>query len=99
MIDEHDRLLKIDECERLSAKTFFIYKPTWNLIISPLKWSIGKTKEEIMTRRGKTRYHQTKEKNHQKSKNWQLIIETLNWVLEDTAIDPLQSRRYLIPFA
>jgi hypothetical protein len=31
--------------------------------------------------------------------NWQLIIETLKWVLEETEIDPIESRKDLIPFA
>ena len=99
MISDDDRLLMIDQCEQLAAKTFFIYRSTWNLIISPLKWSMEKTAEEIMTRRGKSRYQQGKEKNRQKKRDWQLIIETLTWVLEETHIDPIESRKDLIPFA
>ena len=81
-----------------SAEGFFIYKATWNLIISPLKWSIGKTKEEI-------EYHietcKDKRRNGKKilRNNWQLIIDSMKWVLEETDIDPIQSRRDLIPFA
>ena len=99
MIDEHDRLLKIDECEQHSANTFMIYRPTWNLIISPLKWSMQKTAEEIMTRRGKTRYRQGQAKTQALWRNWQLIIETLDWILGDTEKDPIEARKYLIPFA
>ena len=89
----------IEAAELRIAETFFIYKPTWKLIISALNWSLGKTDEEIMTRRGKCRYKQSQHKNKQMKNNWQLIIESLDWVLEETAIDPIQARRNLIPFA
>jgi hypothetical protein len=89
----------IEAAEYASQGTFFIYKPTWDLIISPLKFCLGKTKEQIMDRRGKSRYRQSQERNNLMRKNWELIIQTLSWVLEETDIDPLQSRRDLIPFA
>jgi hypothetical protein len=99
MIDENDRLSKIDECEQLAASTFHIYKPTWDLIIKALTWSIGKTAIEINNRivvcqakRDQARYQIMKN-------NWQLIIETLRWVFEETDIDPIESRKALIPFA
>ena len=98
MIDGDTILLKIDECERLSAETFFIYKPTWNLIISALKWSLGKTAIEINNRivicgakRDRTRMEIMKN-------NWQLISETLKWVMEETETNPIESRKVLIPF-
>lgn len=99
MISDHDRLLKIDECEQLMANTFMIYKPTWQLIIGALRWSIGKTAIDINNRivicgarRDRTRMKILRS-------NWQLIIETLKWVLEETDIDPVDSRKDLIPFA
>ena len=98
MIDEHDRLLKIDECERLSADTFFFYKPTWGLILKALNWSFGKTAEEI-----KTHIEKCVEKQNQSPgilmNQWQLMIDSLKWVIEETEIDPIESRRNLIPLA
>ncbi len=99
MISEHDRLLKIDECERLAADTFYIYRPTWQLITKALSWSMEKSKFEIKKRievcemkAGSTRMKILRN-------NWLLVIETLKWVLEATDIDPLDSRKALIPFA
>ena len=99
MISDHDRLLKINECEQLMANTFMIFKPTWQLITKALSWSIGKTAIEINNRivicgarRDRTRMAMIRN-------NWQLIIETLKWVLEETDIDPVDSRKDLIPFA
>jgi hypothetical protein len=97
--DDTQLIEKIEECEERSAETFFIYKATWNLIISPLKWARGKTRDEIMTRRGQSKYAQGQEKNRQKRDNWQLIIETLSWVLLESEIDPIDSRKMLIFWA
>lgn len=99
MISDHDRLLKIDECEQLMAKSFMIYRPTWQLITKALEWSFLKTAIEINNRivicgarRDRTRMMMLKN-------NWQLLIETLKWVLEESDTDPIQSRKDLIPFA
>ena len=89
----------IEACELEMHGTFLIYKPTWELITKALNFCLGKTKEEIMTRRGKCRYRQGQMKINSMKNHWQLIIETLDWVLEETDIDPIQSRRKLIPFA
>jgi hypothetical protein len=97
MIDEETRQAKIEEAKEHMEKTFLIYKPTWDLIIKPLEWSMGKTAEEIMTRRGKSRYRQDQMKSGIQKRNWQVIIETLNWVLEDTQICPIESRWSLLP--
>jgi hypothetical protein len=91
-------LLMIDEAEQASADVFFVYKATYELITSALKWSIGKTAEEIMTRRGKCRYRQKQMKRADMKNNWQLIMDTLSWVLEETEIDPLESLNILMPF-
>ena len=89
----------IEAAETRSEARFGIYRATWNLIIKALKWSLGKTAIEINNRivicgakRDRTRMRMLKN-------NWQLIIETLKWVMEETDIDPIQSRRDLIPFA
>lgn len=99
MISDHDRLLMIDQCEYLSIETFFIYRPTWQLITKALTWSMGKTSEEIIVRIGICRYKQGHAKLKLMKNNWQLIINTLRWVLEETETDPIQSRKDLIPFA
>lgn len=92
-------IMNVLEAAKLcSAESFFIYKPTWNLIISPLEWSLGKSRDEILYRISVCR---DKQKNSLKilSCTWQLIIDSLKWVLEETDIDPLESRRNLIPLA
>ena len=99
MISDQDRLLKIDECEQLMAKAFMIYKPTWQLITKALTWSIGKTAIEINNRIVICGAKRDRQRMKMLKNNWQLIIETLKWVLEETDIDPLESRRNLIPFA
>jgi hypothetical protein len=88
----------IDEAEYQSAKTFFIYKATFTLITKALNWAEGKTIEEIQKRiivcEGK------RDKGRKiLACNWQLIIETLRWFIEETDTDPIQSRLDLIPFA
>ena len=92
-------ILNVIEAAKVgSAKYFFIYKPTWNLIISPLDWSLGKAYHEIQTR-----IEKCIEKQDQSPgilvNQWQLTIDTLKWVIEETDIDPLESRRNLIPLA
>ena len=89
----------IEACELEMQNTFFIYKPTWELITKALNWSLGKSAIDINNRivicgakRDRTRMKMLKN-------NWQLIIETLKWVLEETETDPIQSRKDLIPFA
>lgn len=99
MISDHDRLLKIDECEQLMANTFMIYKPTWKLITKTLSWSIGKTAIEINNRIVICGARRDRVRMRLIRNNWQLIIETLRWVLEETETDPVESRRDLIPFA
>ncbi len=99
MISDHDRLLKIDECEQLMANTFMIYKPTWTLIIKALSWSIGKTAIEINNRIVICGARRDRHRLKSIRNNWQLIIETLRWVLEETGTDPVESRKDLIPFA
>lgn len=99
MISDHDRLLKIDQCERLAADTFYIYKPTWQLIIKALSWSIGKTAIEINNRIVICGAKRDRDRFKIMRNNWQLIIDTLKWVLEETDIDPIDSRKALIPFA
>ncbi len=75
MISDHDRLLKIDECEQLMANTFMIYKPTWQLITKALSWSMEKTSAEIIVRIGICRYKQGHAKLKLMKNNWQLIID------------------------
>jgi len=92
-------ILNVIEAAKVgSAKSFFIYKPTWDLIISPLDWSLGKTYEEI-----KARIEKCIEKQDQSPgilvNQWQVTIDTLRWVIEETDTDPLESRRNLIPLA
>ncbi len=99
MISDHDRLLKIDECELLMAETFMIYRPTWQLIIKALAWSIGKTAIEINNRIVICGARRDRQRMKTMKRNWQLISETLKWVLEETDIDPIESRKELIPFA
>lgn len=99
MISEHERLLKIDECELLMQDTFMIYRSTWQLIIKALTWSIGKTAIEINNRIVICGARRDRQRMKIMKRNWQLIIETLKWVLEETDIDPIESRKELIPFA
>lgn len=95
MISDQDRLLKIDECELLMAKTFMIYKPTWRLITKALSWSIGKTAIEINNRIVICGAKRDRQRRHLMKDNWQVIIETLRWVLEETDTDPIQARKDL----
>ena len=88
----------IEAAEFGSQGTFFIYKPTFDLIISPLNFSLGKTREEIEKRIIICEGKREKSKKILKN-NWQLIIDSLRWVIEELDIDPLESRRNLIPFA
>ena len=99
MISDHDRLLKIDECEQLMANTFMIYKPTWMLITGSLMWSMEKTAVEINNRIVVCGARRDRQRMKSIKNSWQLIIETLKWVLEETDIDPVDSRKDLIPFA
>ena len=93
MISEDERLLMIDQCEQLSASTFFIYKATWELIIKALEWSMQKTKETVEHR---IQVCYNKELNMPRlARNWRLIIDTLKWVIEETPIDPIESRKLL----
>ena len=93
MISYHDLLFKIDEVQQLNEGTFLIYKSTWELIIKSLTWSIGKTKETIEHR---IDVCSVKEINMPRlAKHWRLIIDTLKWVIEETPIDPIQSRKNL----
>lgn len=99
MISDHDRLLKINQCEQLAAKTFMIYRPTWGLITKALSWSMGKTAIEINNRIVVCGAKRDRPPMSLLKNNWQLIIDTLKWVLEETDIDPIDSRKALIPFA
>ena len=99
MISDHDRLLMIDQCEQRAAKVFHIYRPTWQLITKALTWSIGKTAIEINNRIVICGAKRDRQRMRILKNNWQLIIETLKWVLEETDIDPIESRKDLIPFA
>ena len=99
MISDHDRLLMIDQCEQLAAKTFFVYRATWELITKALSWSIGKTAIEINNRIVICEAKRDRTRMKMLRNNWQLIIETLRWVFEETDIDPIESRKDLIPFA
>lgn len=98
MISDHDRLLKIAECEQLMANSFMVYKPTWQLITKALSWSIGKTAIEINNRIVICGARRDRQPMRMIKSNWQLIIETLKWVLEETDVDPIDSRKDLIPF-
>ena len=95
MISDHDRLLKLDECEQLMAKAFMIYRPTWQLITKALSWSIGKTAIEINNRIVICGAKRDQNLLLLMRNNWQLIIETLKWVLEETDTDPIQARKDL----
>jgi len=92
-------ILNVFEAAKLgSAESFFIYKPTWDLIISALDWSLGKTAEEIQTRISKGIDKQIQSPKIL-WKQWQLMIDSLRWIIEETDTDPLESRRNLIPLA
>lgn len=92
-------IMNVIEAAKLgSAESFFIYKPTWNLIISPLDWSLGKAYHEIQTRIEKCIDRKVNSPAILRNQ-WQLTIDTLKWVIEETDIDPLESRRNLIPLA
>ena len=92
-------IMKMRETARIfSAESFFIYKPTWDLIISPLDWSFGKTAEEIQTRIEKCIEKQDQSPGILRNQ-WQVTIDTLKWIIEETDTDPLESRRNLIPLA
>jgi hypothetical protein len=99
MIREHSQLeALIEKCEEASAQTFFIYKPTYNLITKAVEWSFGKSeldiKKRILICEGK--------KNRGISilrPQWQLIIDTLKWIIFECDLDPMESRRQLIPLA
>ena len=99
MIDDHDRLLMINQCEQLAGDAFFIYKATWSLIMSALNWSMHKTEYEIKKRIEICEMKRDRSRFSGLGNNWQLIIETLKWVLEETDVDPIESRKDLIPFA
>ena len=89
----------IEAAELGSAQGFFIYRATWNLIISALNWSMGKTAIEINNRIVICGAKRDRQRMRMIKNNWQLIIETLKWVLEETDTNPIEARKDLIPFA
>ena len=88
----------IEAAELGSAESFFIYKPTYDLIIKSLDWGLGKTYEEIQTKISKCIDKQIQSPKIL-WKQWQVMIDSLRWIIGETDIDPLESRRNLIPLA
>ena len=99
MISEHDRLLMVDEVETKGYTVGFLYRSTYALITKALKWSIAKDKLEIEKRIIICEGKREQQRMQIMKNNWQLIIETLKWVIEETETEPLESRRNLVPFA
>ena len=82
----------IDECKYKKRRSIPLISSTWQLIISALEWSFGKTDKEIRARI--ERCEARRDKGHSLLKsNWQIIISSLEWVLGEEERDPITMRK------
>ena len=82
----------IDECKYKKRRSIPPISSTWQLIISALEWSFGKTDKEIRARI--ERCEARRDKGHSLLKaNWQIIISSLEWVLGEEERDPITMRK------
>ena len=81
----------IDECKYKKRRSIPPISSTWQLIISALEWSFGKTDKEIRARIERCETRRDKGHSFLKS-NWQIIISTLEWVLGEEERDPIMMR-------
>jgi len=82
----------IEECKRKKRYSFPPISATWQLIISVLEWSLGKTDAEIRERIKRVR---DRKRNTLSilGPNWQVIISSLEWVLGEEERDPITMRK------
>ena len=81
----------IDDCKIKKRRSIPPISSTWQLIISALEWSFGKTDKEIRARIERCEARRDKGPSFLKS-NWQIIISTLEWVLGEEERNPITMR-------
>lgn len=80
----------IEECQRKKRYSIPPISSTWQLIISALEWSLGKTDQEIRERI--KRCELRRDTSRMLGPNWQVIISSLEWVLGEEERDPITMR-------
>lgn len=83
-----------------------VLQPSYQLVISALKWSMGEGKKDnavpnFGTPRGEDEIRERLEECRKRrdtsmkilSANWQLIVSSLEWVLGESDITPLEARK------
>ena len=81
----------IDECKYKKRRSIPPISSTWQLIISALEWSLGKTDQEIRER--KKRCELRRDTARLLASNWQVIISSLEWILGEEERDPIMMRK------
>lgn len=81
----------IDACKMNKRRSIPPISATWQLIISALEWSFGRTDTEIRARIERCEARRDKGYSLFKS-NWQIIISSLEWVLGEEEQDPISMR-------
>ena len=80
----------IDECKYKKRRSIPPISSTWQLIISALEWSLGKTDQEIRERI--KRCELRRDTARLLASNWQVIISSLEWILGEEERDPIMMR-------
>ena len=80
----------IEECTRKKRYSLPPISSTWQLIVSALEWSVGKTDAEIRERI--RRCELRRGTRRLLASNWQVIISSLEWVLGEEERDPIMMR-------
>jgi len=81
----------IEECQRKKRYSLTPISATWQLIVSALEWSLGKTETEIRERI--LRCELRRDTARLLASNWQIIISSLEWVLGEEERDPISMRK------
>ena len=80
----------IEECQRKKRYSLPPISATWQLIVSALEWSLGKTETEIRERILRCEFR--RDTARLLASNWQVIISSLEWVLGEEERDPITMR-------
>jgi len=103
---EHVIRQQLNRATEARRGAWFNLKPSYQLVVSALSWSLGEGKKdtfvpgfgkprgeyEIRTRIRRCIERRDKAMMGILSKNWQVIISCLEWVLGDSDIMPLEAR-------
>ena len=80
----------IDDCKYKKRRSLPPISSTWQLIISALEWSMGKTDKELRERI--LRCELRRDTARLLTSNWQIIVSSLEWVLGEEERDPITMR-------